>query len=67
MGAARDPAQGKLGLNWEGPYRITSWQRKGTYHLKTLNKRKLHHPWNAKTYGSTTSREDGMKVAPLYF
>ena len=24
MGAARDPIQGKLGLNWEGPYRITS-------------------------------------------
>ena len=25
MGAARDPTQGKLGLNWEEPYRITSW------------------------------------------
>ena len=25
MGAARDPTQGKLGPNWEGPYRITSW------------------------------------------
>ena len=24
MGAARDPTQGKLGPNWEGPYRITS-------------------------------------------
>ena len=24
MGVARDPTQGKLGLNWEGPYRITS-------------------------------------------
>ena len=23
MGAARDPTQGKLGPNWEGPYRIT--------------------------------------------
>ena len=36
MGAARDLTQGKLGLNWEGPYRITSWQRKGTYYLETL-------------------------------
>ena len=26
MGTARDPSQGKLRLNWEGPYRITSWQ-----------------------------------------
>ena len=24
MGATKDPMQGKLGLNWEGPYRITS-------------------------------------------
>ena len=46
MGAARDPIQGKLGPNWEGPYRIISWQRKGTYHLETLDEQKLHHPWN---------------------
>ena len=25
MGATRDPTQGKLGPNWEGPYRVTSW------------------------------------------
>ena len=24
LGAAKDPSQGKLGPNWEGPYRITS-------------------------------------------
>ena len=24
MGAAKDPSQGKLRPNWEGPYRITS-------------------------------------------
>ena len=34
--AIRDPIQGKLGPNWEEPYRITSWQRKDTYHLETL-------------------------------
>ena len=48
MGAAKDPTQGKLGPNWEGPYRVTSWQRKGAYHLKTLDSRELQHPWNAK-------------------
>ena len=42
--ATRDSSQGKLGLNWEGPHRIISWQRKGTYHLETLDKQKLHHP-----------------------
>ncbi|XP_075665890.1 uncharacterized protein LOC142635644 [Castanea sativa] len=47
MGAARDPMQGKLDLNWEGPYRITSWLKKGIYHLETLDGQKLHHPWNA--------------------
>ena len=44
MGAARDLTQGKLGPNWEGPYRVTSWQRKGTYHLETLEGQKLPHP-----------------------
>ena len=48
MGASKDPSQGKLGPNWEGPYRITSWQRKGTYHLEKMDGRKLQHPWNTK-------------------
>ena len=48
MGATWDPTQGKLGPNWEGPYRITSWQRKGIYHLETLDGQKLRHPWNTK-------------------
>ena len=41
MGATRDPSQGKLGPNKEGPYKIVSWQRKGTYHLETLDGQKL--------------------------
>ena len=48
MSTTKDPSQGKLGPNWEGPYRITSWQRKGTYHLETLDRQKLHHPWNTE-------------------
>ena len=48
MGAAKDLSQGKLGPNWEGPYRITSWQRKDTYHLETMDRRKLQHPWNTE-------------------
>ena len=27
MGAAKDPAQGKLSPNWEGPYKVTSTER----------------------------------------
>ena len=48
MGATRDPTQGKLGPNLEGPYRVTSWQRKDTYHLETLDGQKLPHPWNTE-------------------
>ena len=48
MGTAKDPTQGKLSPNWEGPYIIASWQRKGTYHLEMLDGRKLQHPWNAE-------------------
>ena len=48
MGTARDPTQGKHGPNWEGSYRITSWQRKGTYHLETIDGQKLSHPWNTE-------------------
>ena len=48
MGVAKDPSQGKLGLNWEGPYRITSWQRNGTYQLETMDGRKFQHPWNTE-------------------
>ena len=47
-GTTSDPSQGKLGPNWEGPYRIASWQRKATYHMKTLDEKKLHHPWNTE-------------------
>ena len=48
MGTTRDPTQGKLSPNWEGIYRITSWQRMGTYHLETIDGQKLPHPWNTE-------------------
>ena len=47
-GATIDPSQRKLVPNWKGPYRIISWQRKDTYHLESLDRQQLHHPWNTK-------------------
>ena len=44
MTATRDPAQGKLGPNWEGPYKIIDYHRKGAYYLETLDEQRLHHP-----------------------
>ena len=46
--ATKDTSQGKLGPNWERPYRVASWHKKGTYHLETLDDQKLHHPWNTE-------------------
>ena len=37
MDATKDVSQGKLGPNWEEPYKVASWHRKGTYHLETLD------------------------------
>jgi len=43
---ARNPAWGKLGPNWEGPYQITSVANIGAYYLEDLDKKVVPHPWN---------------------
>ena len=42
--ATKNPAYGKLGPNWEGPYRIINCKRQGSYYLEALDGRKLEHP-----------------------
>ena len=42
--ATKNPAHGKLGPNWEGPYRVINCKRQGSYYLETLDGRKLEHP-----------------------
>ena len=46
--ATKDPSQGKLGPNWEGPYKVVEIHRPGTYHLEDANGRRLPYPWNAE-------------------
>ena len=46
--ATRKPAHGKLGPNWEGPYKVINCKRQGSYYLETLDGRKLEHPWNVE-------------------
>ena len=46
--ATRNPAHGKLGPNWEGPYRVINFKRQGSYYLEALDGRKLEHPWNVE-------------------
>ena len=46
--ATKNSAHGKLGLNWEGPYKVINCKRQGSYYLETLDRRKLEHLWNVK-------------------
>ena len=42
--ATKNPAHGKLGPNWEGPYRIINCKKQGSYYLEVIDRRKLEHP-----------------------
>ena len=44
VGIARDPSWGKLGPNWEGPYRITSVPSIGSYYLADLENKLVKRP-----------------------
>ena len=46
VGAAKNPAWGKLGPNWEGPYRITSQAGIGAYFLEDLDEHVIPRLWN---------------------
>ena len=46
VGVAKNPAWGKLGPNWEGPYRITSKAGIEAYFLEDLDEHVIPHPWN---------------------
>ena len=44
LGTTRNPTWGKLGPNWEGPYRITSVARIGAYYLEDLDEKTILYP-----------------------
>ena len=44
LGTTKNPAWGKLGPNWEGPYRITSVAGIGVYYLEDLDEKAVLHP-----------------------
>ena len=46
LGTTKNPNWGKLGPNWEGPYRITSVAGIGAYYLEDLDEKAVLHPWN---------------------
>uniref|UniRef100_A0A2N9HL09 Uncharacterized protein n=1 Tax=Fagus sylvatica TaxID=28930 RepID=A0A2N9HL09_FAGSY len=46
LGNTKNLNDGKLGHNWEGPYRVRSVTGVGAYHLEDLNSIPLPRPWN---------------------
>ena len=46
--ARKNPAHGKLGPNWEGPYIVSRVIIPGNYELQTEEGKVLHHAWNAE-------------------
>ena len=46
LGTAKNPTWGKLGSNWEGPYRITLVAGIGAYFLEDLDEHVIPCPWN---------------------
>ena len=46
LGNTKNPAWGKLGPNWEEPYRITLVTGIGAYYLEDLDEKTVLHPWN---------------------
>ena len=46
VGTTRNPAWGKLGSNWDEPYRITLVASIGAYFLEDLDENVVPRPWN---------------------
>ena len=46
LGTTKNSAWGKLGLNWEGPYLITSIAGIGAFYLEDLDENVVPRPYN---------------------
>ena len=46
VGMVKNPTWGKLGPNWEEPYKITSIAGIGAYYLEDLDENVIPCPWN---------------------
>nr|XP_016479408.1 PREDICTED: uncharacterized protein LOC107800698 [Nicotiana tabacum] len=44
--ASKDPREGKLGTNWDDPYKITTAASKGSFTLETMEGKRLPNNWN---------------------
>uniref|UniRef100_A0A2N9F8W7 Integrase catalytic domain-containing protein n=1 Tax=Fagus sylvatica TaxID=28930 RepID=A0A2N9F8W7_FAGSY len=53
LGSKKNPTQGKLGANWEGPYQIVSEARLRAFNLKGMDDKPLKRPWNISNLKKT--------------
>jgi hypothetical protein len=44
----KEPNEGKLAPNWEGPYRVRAKTENGAYFLESLFGEEIPRPWNAE-------------------
>ncbi|XP_070029354.1 uncharacterized protein [Nicotiana sylvestris] len=44
--ASKYPNEGKLGTNWDGPYKIVAGANKGSFQLETIEEKLLQNNWN---------------------
>ncbi|GFY97538.1 hypothetical protein Acr_12g0000790 [Actinidia rufa] len=47
VGNTRDPTDGKLGPNWEGPYKIIKLTGRGSYYSEDAEGNEVPRPWNS--------------------
>ena len=46
--STKEPGAGKLGLTWEGPYKVVKVSKSKTYLLEDMDRKNILHPWNAE-------------------
>ncbi|XP_075111991.1 uncharacterized protein LOC142182034 [Nicotiana tabacum] len=44
--ASKEPNEGKLGTNWDGPYKIIEATNKGAFQWETMERKLLQNNWN---------------------
>ncbi|GFZ00954.1 hypothetical protein Acr_14g0005890 [Actinidia rufa] len=47
IGNTKDPTDGKLASNWEGPYKVIKLAGRSSYYLEDAEGKEIPRPWNA--------------------
>uniref|UniRef100_A0A2N9EUX0 Uncharacterized protein n=1 Tax=Fagus sylvatica TaxID=28930 RepID=A0A2N9EUX0_FAGSY len=64
MANTRRPNEGKLGPNWEGPYKVLSQAGHGAYRLEDLDGKPIPRPWNTCRFVISKEMNGERKYCP---